>query len=129
MPAPRVLLQVYTWSMLALAVCPLHASTAHGTDTSDTPGQAARPIYRQSTPTVAGQRVRGPPHNPNLRFFSVWSTAAGRGVGVNSSFVNFLFDDVDDVATLAGLRGRGFGPSLLHVRDVLFFPRHDPQGQ
>ena len=70
-----------------------------------------------------------PNPNPNLRFFSVWSGGAG-GVsdpisGIAPSFVNFLFD-VSSTAAFPKLQERGFGPSLLHVREVLFMDRHAP---
>ena len=66
----------------------------------------------------------------HLRFFSVWSVGSGPvsrpARGINSSFVNFFFD-VNETSTLKSLCAAGFGPSLLHVRDVLFWPRHAPQ--
>ena len=68
------------------------------------------------------------PHNPNLQHFSVWSVGADSATspfpGLNRTFVNFFFD-VNSTATLQRLHLEGgFGPSLLRVREVLFWPRH-----
>jgi hypothetical protein len=78
---------------------------------------------------AAAAAASNPTPNPNLRFFSVWSGGAG-GVsdpisGIAPSFVNFLFD-VSSTAAFPKLQERGFGPSLLHVREVLFMDRHAP---
>lgn len=45
--------------------------------------------------------------------------------GIDPSFVNFFFD-INDTTAFDKLRARGFGPSLLDVRTVLFWPRHAP---
>jgi hypothetical protein len=68
--------------------------------------------------------------NDNLKFFSIWSTGAGSvkapDKNIQPDTVNFFFD-VNDTSTLAQLSSRGFGPSLLDVRTVLFWPRHDAE--
>lgn len=70
--------------------------------------------------------------NPNLKYFSVWHVGSRSvsepGPGINSSFLNFFFD-VNSTATLARLPAQGYGGSLLHVREVLFWPRdHSTHG-
>ena len=67
-----------------------------------------------------------PRHNPNLKFFGLWSTGTGNKPddGISAQSVNFFFD-VNDTASFPALTARGFGPSLLNVRTVLFWPRHD----
>ena len=77
--------------------------------------------------------LQAPPAS-NLTFFGVWSVGAGAvsepspgiiGPG-SSALVNLLFD-VDDTATLSRLHSEGFrGTSLLHIREVLFYPRAAP---
>ena len=67
-------------------------------------------------------------YNHNLKYFSIWNTGAGAveypGDEMNSSFINFFFD-IDRPELFQALADQGYGPSLLHVRTVLFYPRHD----
>lgn len=66
-------------------------------------------------------------HNPNLHFFSIWSTGAGAvtlpSPTLSNATINFFFD-VNSTNSLIHLKQLGYGPSLLQVRTILFWPRH-----
>ena len=70
-----------------------------------------------TTLVLAGAAV-ATPHNPNLKFFSLWSAEAGDPESLHG-WINFLFTS-SDPAAIRKHHAAGMGPSMLHVRSTFF---------